>query len=131
MSKDFCILVDVGDKALADFIVETSLSLETSGHLVIVEASPIPRPLSSHTPFALAIFDSSRSCDELKVLLPKRPDGRPILSIHVGDEEGPAQPSKLICIPRETFEECFFQMLAFCYITSLIRNMVSDTEKLG
>lgn len=131
MAKSFCVLIDVCDKALAAKAIEIALSLETSGPLLVFEAHPPLRSLSEGHSFAVAVFDSSRSSFEVKLLCSKKPSsGLPFVSIHVGAEDSSDENAKVMGISKELFEESFLQLLAFCYITHLVRGVISDARKL-
>jgi hypothetical protein len=132
MARDFCILVDVGDKRLADYAVDTALSLETSGHLVVVEAHPRARSLPDGHPFALAIFDKlARTPSEVQLLSSTlQASGLPIVSVHVGGQLDAESLSRVVGVSRELFEETFLQLLAFCYISHLVRDVLTDARKM-
>ena len=134
MSRNFCILIDVGEKSLADYAVETALSLETSGRLVLVEARPFDRSLADGHPFSIAVFDQARSLEEISLICSASPgSGLPFVAIRVsadGDDDPEKAFPKIISVSRELFEDCFVQLIAFCYITHLIRSAIVDARKL-
>ena len=134
MPRDFCILIDVGDRSLADYAVKTALSLETSGRLVVIEAKPFVRALGNGHPFAIAVFDESHSLEEISLISSSSPrSGLPFVAIRVvgeGEDDPEDSFSKIISVSRALFEDCFVQLIAFCYITHLVRGALVDARKL-
>lgn len=131
MSKAFCILLDLGDPGLASYALETALALETSGPLLVVEAHPPLRALSDGHPFAVAVFDSFRSSGEVRMLSSSKPaSGLPFVSVHIGAEDQSEERSLVIGMSGDLFKESFLQLLAFCYITHLVRGVIADARKL-
>lgn len=134
MSRAFSILLDLADPALASYALETALSLETSGPLFVVEAHPPVRPLAGEgCRFAVAVFDdASRSLEEVRIISSARRDGSglPFVAVHIGGEDTTPGHSRVIGMTKDVFEESFLQLLAFCYITYLVKGVITDAREM-
>jgi len=132
MQRDFNILLDMGDKKLAEFAVKAAFSLESYGRLCVVEARLGEGELAYPARFGLAVFDESSPDVSRLEALGRRLEKScaPLALLHVGGAPGGSFGPNVICMNMVLFKECFDQLVGFCYITHLVRGAIADTRDL-
>jgi hypothetical protein len=134
MERRFFILADLADEALSRFLLKASFELETSGGICLVEAHPPLRALAGDHHFSLAVFDGNgHDANEIGFFARPAPQsGMPILCIfiHPEGQDFLCPRPGVLHVSRALFESCYAELLAFCYITFLVRGVIADARNL-
>lgn len=124
------ILLDMGERSMADFAVDSALSMNFMEGVCVMEGRLGSMPRNHPAQFGLVVMDeraygaeeAERACRAMC------PCWTSAIFIHVGRCPARKSSLRLIGMPSDLFEECFASVLGFCYATHIIRGRIMEAR---